>query len=153
MAVQYKPGVSGTPTAPIQTAISKADAIYTTWGVSVLVVTSLRDGKHSAGSLHYSGNAVDLRRWDLDARKITSQVVSQLKSQLGSDYDVILESDHIHVEYDPKGQAASGSTPSTSPGSTDASGSAASSQSLSKTGISLIIWIFLILGFVIVIRR
>jgi len=53
---------------------------------------------------------MDLRRWDLDAAGKTSQAVSMLKSQLGSDYDVVLESDHIHVEYDPKDGGAAPAT-------------------------------------------
>lgn len=107
MAGEFKPGVNWNPSAALQRAHSIASAIYASLGVPFLV-TSGTDGKHSAGSLHYSGNAMDLRRWDLDAKGVTAQAVSMLKSQLGSEFDVVLESDHIHVEYDPK---ASGSAP------------------------------------------
>lgn len=111
MAGEFKPGVKWSPTEALQRAHNIASAIYGSLGVP-FVVTSGTDGRHSAGSLHYSGNAMDLRRRDLDAAGKTSQAVAALKSQLGSDYDVILESDHIHVEYDPtdSGTATVGAT-------------------------------------------
>lgn len=63
-----------------------------------LTITSCTDGDHKAGSHHHTGCAVDLR---LPTAKPDS-VVAQLANRLGADYDVILESDHIHLEYDPK---------------------------------------------------
>lgn len=142
MGITYKPGVSGEPTAAIQHAISVAASAYGAHGVE-LVVTSLRDGRHMQGSLHYSGNAVDLRRWDIDAKQVTSQVVAQIRSQLGSDYDVILESDHIHIEFDPKGKQV-GSPQDASPGSTTPT---------TTTTISNAVWIFLALGLLLLIKR
>lgn len=75
-----------------------AERIWSTHGAD-LVITSLIDGKHSLGSLHYVGMAVDLRRWQLDDPE---QAVEELKAALGPDYDVILESTHVHVEFQPK---------------------------------------------------
>lgn len=98
---EFKPGVVWNPTEALQRAHNIASAIYASLGVP-FVVTSGTEGRHSANSLHYGGNAMDLRRRDLDSAGKTSQAVSALKSQLGSNYDVVLESDHIHVEYDPK---------------------------------------------------
>ena len=66
-----------------------------------LVVTSLMDGRHMEGSKHYTGNAADFRIWNFEAHELP-YVVKQLKNILGNDYDVVLESTHIHVEYDPK---------------------------------------------------
>lgn len=63
-----------------------------------LTITSCTDGRHKDGSLHYTGCAVDLR---LPTARV-EQVVAQLQNRLGSEYDVVLEGDHIHVEYDPK---------------------------------------------------
>lgn len=63
-----------------------------------LTLTSGTDGQHKAGSKHHSGEAVDLRL--PTARK--EAVVEQLQNRLGAEYDVVLEVDHIHVEYDPK---------------------------------------------------
>ena len=65
-----------------------------------LVVTSARDGYHSAGSLHYYGYAVDLRsRYFTSEEKV--EACDRLRDLLGSDYDVVNELTHIHVEYDP----------------------------------------------------
>ena len=62
-----------------------------------LVITSTYEGNHSEGSLHYCDEAVDIRSWQ-KARKVRDEI----KRRLGKDYDVIYESDHIHIEYDPK---------------------------------------------------
>lgn len=63
------------------------------------VVTSARDGIHSAGSYHYYGYAVDSRTRDLtEAQK--QELVQFLKDNLSSHYDVILHDTHLHVEYD-----------------------------------------------------
>ena len=60
-----------------------------------LFITSIREGNHSHGSLHYEGDAFDIRpnpRFPVD----------KIREILGPDYDVISEGGHIHVEYDPK---------------------------------------------------
>jgi hypothetical protein len=62
-----------------------------------LVITSTYEGNHSEGSLHYANLAVDIQR---TANGIT--VTSDLIGKLGDDYDIVLEPDHIHIEYDPK---------------------------------------------------
>ena len=63
-------------------------------------VTSTTGGVHSANSLHYSGNAIDLRVWDFTDTE-RADWAQRLRDALGNDYDVIDEGDHIHVEYDP----------------------------------------------------
>ena len=64
-----------------------------------LVVTSGTDGTHSAGSLHYYGYALDFRtRYFSDQTK--RNLTDTLQKILGSDYDVIEHSTHIHVEYE-----------------------------------------------------
>ncbi len=66
-----------------------------------LIITSLKDGEHKQGSLHYKGLAVDLRTWNLlPAERGTA--AARLRVALGPEYDVVLESTHIHVEFDPK---------------------------------------------------
>ena len=83
----------------------------------LLVVTSADDSLHSRGSLHFIGRAFDLRCFgdrpggldvgvgvevtDGKQRELAEIWVGWLSAYLGSDYDVVLESDHIHVEYDP----------------------------------------------------
>ena len=63
-----------------------------------LTITSLMDGKHMKGSLHYVGAATDLRLPKRNVRVI----VRELAKRLGADYDVVLEKDHIHLEFQPK---------------------------------------------------
>lgn len=66
-----------------------------------LTVTSGCDGKHKKGSKHYEGNAVDIRTRGYTADQ-NVQFVADLKAALGRDFDIVLESDHVHAEYDPK---------------------------------------------------
>jgi len=75
-----------------------ADSILPYYGQDA-VITSAVDGKHKRASAHASGRAVDLRIWDLQDKEYA---VTQLSEALGDEFDVILESDHIHMEYDPK---------------------------------------------------
>lgn len=65
-----------------------------------MVVTSVSEGKHSPGSLHYVGLAFDMR---LPGEP--HDFVDQLQECLGEEFDVVIERDHIHVEYQPKVQA------------------------------------------------
>lgn len=65
------------------------------------VITSASDGKHGPNSLHYKGRALDLRTNNVP-RHALSALHADLKSALGPQFDVVLETDHIHLEYDPK---------------------------------------------------
>ncbi len=68
-----------------------------------LVITSLLDGKHSQTSLHYSGCAFDART---TAAGISPTKVLEIANALGealtNDFDVVIEGDHLHVEYQPR---------------------------------------------------
>lgn len=63
------------------------------------VITSARDGIHSAGSYHYYGYAVDFRTRDLTPNEV-QDLYLWMKSKLSIDYDVVVHSTHMHVEYD-----------------------------------------------------
>lgn len=63
-----------------------------------LTITSANDGKHMDTSLHYSNLAWDIRIKDL-AKEMIPRLVSELKVRLPS-YTVILETDHVHIEFD-----------------------------------------------------
>jgi len=66
---------------------------------SELVLTSVRDSKHRVkNSLHYIGKAFDCRIWNYHQN--LNNLVQSIKEALGDDFDVILEKDHIHIEYD-----------------------------------------------------
>lgn len=65
------------------------------------VLTEGTGGAHRADSLHYRGYAIDVRSRDIpEAERV--HVRDAARRLLGPDYDVILESDHFHIEYDPR---------------------------------------------------
>lgn len=81
-------------------AIMVVEYVYLSYGEE-LVITSAVDGRHSSSSLHYSGCAFDART-SYFTGAIAKNVVDDIRSRLGFDYDVVLESDHLHVEFQPK---------------------------------------------------
>jgi hypothetical protein len=83
-------------------AIGMAEAVYLEHG-HALVVTCLKEGHQDRPhSLHHTGMAVDFRIRDMGIATV-ALIQQQLKTALAPlGYDVVLESDHIHVEYDPK---------------------------------------------------
>ena len=64
-----------------------------------LTITSVCEGVHKDGSLHYAGKAFDVRIRDLGGI-LPLDVARTFRARLGSQYQVVLEADHIHVEYD-----------------------------------------------------
>lgn len=66
-----------------------------------LVITSLREGKHSKKrSKHYDGLAADTRIRYFNTVTLTI-VYRKIKQILGVDYVVVLEKDHIHMHWAP----------------------------------------------------
>jgi hypothetical protein len=67
-----------------------------------LVVTSVKDSTHNPGSLHPKGQAADFRTRDLSDHDKASfvRVLRQILNPRG--FDLVLESDHLHIEFDPK---------------------------------------------------
>lgn len=115
MGLALKPGVDPEGMRPeILLAVMVAADVYSEAGKD-LVVTSLLDGDHRAKSYHYNGLAVDLRIHNLD--KVTqSTVTAKLRQRLTTDYDVVLEPDHIHIEFDKKKKGPGSSGPAEKPG-------------------------------------
>jgi hypothetical protein len=69
-------------------------------------ITSANDSEHSEGSLHFNDRAFDIRIKNIvgviefpQAARVWAE---RMQIALGDDYDVLLEKDHIHVEYDPE---------------------------------------------------
>jgi hypothetical protein len=81
----------------IRRALDPVDAVYHAGGEEV-VITSTFEGDHKAGSLHYSNDAFDVRM----PKNKPGDVAQEIRRRLGKDFDVVLELDHIHCEYDPK---------------------------------------------------
>ena len=80
----------------IRKKLNKIESIISAILGEEMIVTSTYEGTHSPGSLHYADWAVDIR--SINKR---SAVWGEIKRYLGDDYDVCLESKHIHIEYDP----------------------------------------------------
>jgi len=78
-----------------------ANEVYAEQGYEC-VITSITDGKHGTASLHYIGHAIDLRTRHVAMEVEKQSIVQALKTRLGSQYDVVLEKDHIHIEFQPK---------------------------------------------------
>jgi len=75
-----------------------AKTIYAKYG-DEFVITSGADGEHMEGSLHYVGQAFDLRS---PAASTRNNISKEMADALGADYDVVPEETHIHIEYQPK---------------------------------------------------
>lgn len=84
----------------IVVAVFIASRVYEVNGFD-MVITSVNDSSHMRNSLHYSGNAVDLSIREIP-RSILLKIVEELKKCLTSDFDIIMEKDHIHIEYQPR---------------------------------------------------
>lgn len=69
------------------------------------VITSAQDSTHAARSLHY-GRVGDVRCRAIDVRmplpRYIERLVKELGRRLGPDFDIVPETDHLHIEYDPK---------------------------------------------------
>jgi len=65
------------------------------------IITSGNDGQHMSGSLHYMGEAIDVRTREVPEGSLDT-LIQRIRECLGHSYDVVLEPTHIHVEYDPK---------------------------------------------------
>jgi hypothetical protein len=65
-----------------------------------LIITSGSEHttKHMPSSLHYSGNAVDIR----EPAETSAYTKTEIKNALGSEFDLIFEKDHWHLEFQPK---------------------------------------------------
>lgn len=81
--------------------IQAAVPIYSHYGYEC-IVTSVVDGQHSHKSLHYMGCSVDFRTRHMDPDDIPSVVASLEEALPSEDYDVVQESTHIHVEFQPE---------------------------------------------------
>ena len=108
--IRYKENVQTGPLHPsIHHALNIVSIVWEQYFPNVPpVITSLRDSKHSDHSKHYGGPLGDIRCQALDIRSRNLNpaeqrvAIHQLKHYLGKAYDIILESNHIHIEYDPK---------------------------------------------------
>jgi hypothetical protein len=70
-----------------------------------MMITACIDGVHGVTSKHYpkTCGALDLRTSHLQQTHVQA-IIGAMERELGKDFDVIYETDHIHAEYDPKGE-------------------------------------------------
>jgi len=100
--MKIKPGVRVFGLRPeMVLALVICESIYRKHGVEVVITAGI-EGKHKRGSFHYAGAAADIRIWNLPETVQPVSVRNEIADALGPDFDVVLESDHIHVEFDPK---------------------------------------------------
>jgi hypothetical protein len=98
----FKAGVVFWQMVPeIENALPKIDDVHFKTVDRRAIITSARDGIHSAKSLHYQGRAIDVRSNDLTADQ-RARLCNELRRALGAGFDVVNEPDHIHIEWDPK---------------------------------------------------
>ena len=83
-------------------ALIAADRVFAC-ATHEMTVTSCTDGKHGPRSLHPSGNAVDIRtvRAGIDKGEATF-LAHKIRAVLNDQFDVVVEKDHLHIEFDPK---------------------------------------------------
>lgn len=107
MKIIFKPGtkVNELDVNLLHGLLNLASIMETELDLSSITVTSVNDGVHKVGSLHYAGKAVDIRSKIYDRLKL-GKVVERFKGLYDSDFDLIWESqgkdnEHLHLEYDP----------------------------------------------------
>lgn len=82
-------------------AIWIIDAINYDYGVRTLITSgSDEHPKRLAWTLHDDGLAVDLRHPGLNAARMVNWH-DDIVDALGPEYDIVVEKDHVHVEYQP----------------------------------------------------
>jgi hypothetical protein len=81
----------------IRQALFACEFVYNQWEDEVQVYHTF-DGKHMQGSLHYKNRAVDV---SMPFQNVNA-IVEEIRLFLGPEYDVVVEEDHLHVEWDPK---------------------------------------------------
>ena len=109
IAAAHGIGVKDSAVLTITTAaiLSIFDDIVEVWrrhapGITPVITSgSERAPRRRENSLHYSGNAIDLRTWGFSQSQIETIAAALLASIGDAEYDIIIKPDHLHVEYDP----------------------------------------------------
>ena len=92
--MQLKAGVK---VQGIQPEMILACLVVVNW-IPGFTMTSALDGVHSARSKHKLGYAIDIRTRNMTPEAAVS-AAGGIKGALGSEYFVLLESDHIHIQF------------------------------------------------------
>lgn len=98
--INTKPGVDLWGLSSTMTcAVRMIDAQLRHHGYPSWTITSTTEGKHMTGSRHYTGDAIDIRIRDVSD---PDEFFILIRDALPDSFDVILERDHVHVEFDPR---------------------------------------------------
>lgn len=101
---EFKPGViiQGLKPVMFPLIVYASNIHFKLFNSKKMVITSVLDGKHMKFSRHYRGLAFDVRINDKSIDEI-HLFYNALATDINlKDYDIVLEKDHIHIEYDPK---------------------------------------------------
>jgi hypothetical protein len=102
--LRVKPGVDIRGISPeISMGINVLNSVLMKYGAECMI-TACRDGNHMNESKHYIGDAVDIRlasRW-VTTSNVDIVVLNETRANLGDQFDLILEENHFHLEFDPK---------------------------------------------------
>jgi hypothetical protein len=102
MHLSLKPGVKLFGIRPeLAAALPIIASCYADFNNAECVITSITDGNHGSHSHHYKGYACDVRTRNVP-EGMHARLRDAIQRALGTEFQVILESTHIHVEYDPE---------------------------------------------------
>jgi len=96
---------------PARDALPIVDRVHKTHYGEEAVLTSTYEGNHGLNSYHYIHLATDFRRLDSYAEKayqFMTDVIGELIRKLGPGYQMVIKSDHFHLEYDLKAAGKAG---------------------------------------------
>lgn len=107
MMISFKTGtkVEVVTTELVRGLLSFVEAVAATTGSIAITITSVNDGTHKPLSLHYVGNALDIRSktWTPTEKH---EILKRFVGPANEMYQLILEhegqvNEHFHLEYDP----------------------------------------------------
>lgn len=78
-------------------ALAYIDLLFFKFGMEFAIYHTY-DGMHMEGSLHFKNRAFD---GSLPTSH-NEEVFSTLRAAMGPEYDLVVEKDHLHLEWDPK---------------------------------------------------
>lgn len=112
MPLELGPYARGTMSPAISSVLTIVGGVFDDFDLDARI-THIRDGKHSEGSLHYDGDAIDVVwiPYDTLPKSLAEEILEELYRRLNGwtksaglvgDYDVVYESTHFHIEHQPK---------------------------------------------------